>query len=98
MIITGLLDYNAIRNFVVIADDLLVTKQTGEAGRICNSVMITERKYTRKEFYIAFMNERAFAGPVMIASSEGGVNIEEVAEKNPDAIVKFPISINDGLS
>merc|ERR1712117_987993 len=79
-------------------NDLLVTKQTGEAGRICNSVMITERKYTRKEFYIAFMNERAFAGPVMIASSEGGVNIEEVAEKNPDAIVKFPISINDGLS
>ena len=47
--------------------DLLVTKQTGEAGRICNSVMITERKYTRKEFYIAFMNDRAFAGPVMIA-------------------------------
>merc|ERR1711884_517722 len=72
--------------------------EVGEAGRICNSVMITERKYTRKEFYIAFMNERAFAGPVMIASSEGGVNIEEVAEKNPDAIVKFPISINDGLS
>ena len=83
---------------VSLTDDLLVTKQTGEAGRICNSVMITERKYTRKEFYIAFMNERAFAGPVMIASSEGGVNIEEVAEKNPDAIVKFPISINDGLS
>jgi succinyl-CoA synthetase beta subunit len=38
-----------------------VTKQTGEAGRICNSVMVTERKYTRKEFYIAFMNERAFS-------------------------------------
>ena len=97
---SAFLDYSVVLNFVryVIADDLLVTKQTGEAGRICNSVMITERKYTRKEFYIAFMNERAFAGPVMIASSEGGVNIEEVAEKNPDAIVKFPISINDGLS
>merc|ERR1711934_174972 len=79
-------------------NDLLVTKQTGEAGRICNSVMIPERKYTRKEFYIAFMNERAFAGPVMIASPEGGVNIEETAEKNPDSIFKFPISINDGLS
>merc|ERR1712088_944773 len=78
--------------------DFLITKQTGADGRICNSVMVTERKYTRKEFYIAFMNERAFAGPVMIASSEGGVNIEEVAEKNPDAIVQFPISINDGLS
>jgi len=77
--------------------DFLITKQTGAEGRICNSVMITERKFTRKEFYIAFMNERAFAGPVIIASSEGGVNIEEVAESNPDAIVKFPIDINTGL-
>ena len=75
--------------------DYLITKQTGEDGRICNSVMVTERKYTRKEYYIAIMNERAFNGPVIIASSEGGVNIEETAEKNPDAIVKFPISIND---
>merc|ERR1711936_141414 len=66
--------------------DFLITKQTGAEGRICNTVMVTERKYTRKEFYIAFMNERAFNGPVCIASSEGGVNIEEVAEKNPDAI------------
>merc|ERR1712142_235944 len=78
--------------------DFLITKQTGADGRICNSVMVTERKYTRKEFYIAFMNERSFNGPVCIASSEGGVNIEEVAEKNPDAIVKFPIDVVEGLS
>jgi len=78
--------------------DFLITKQTGAEGRICNSVMVTERKYTRKEFYIAFMNERAFNGPVVIASSEGGVNIEEVAEKNPDAIVKYPIDVVEGLS
>merc|ERR1712168_640091 len=78
--------------------DFLITKQTGAEGRICNSVMITERKYTRKEYYIAFMNERAFNGPVIIASSEGGVNIEEVAEKNPDAIVKYPIDVVEGLS
>jgi len=77
--------------------DFLITKQTGADGRICNSVMVTERKYTRKEFYIAFMNERSFNGPVCIASSEGGVNIEEVAEKNPDAIVKFPIDVKIGL-
>jgi len=77
--------------------DYLITKQTGAEGRICNSVMVTERKYTRKEFYIAFMNERSFHGPVCIASSEGGVNIEEVAEKNPDAIVKFPIDVMKGL-
>merc|ERR1712045_491129 len=77
--------------------DFLITKQTGADGRICNSVMVTERKYTRKEFYIAFMNERSFNGPVCIASSGGGVNIEEVAEKNPDAIVKFPIDVKKGL-
>merc|ERR1711874_635583 len=78
--------------------DFLITKQTGAEGRICNSVMVTERKYTRKEYYIAFMNERAFNGPVIIASSEGGVNIEETAEKNPDSIVKFPIDVVQGLT
>merc|ERR1711997_193504 len=78
--------------------DFLITKQTGADGRICNSVMITERKYTRKEYYIAFMNERAFNGPVIIASSEGGVNIEETAEKNPESIVKFPIDAVQGLT
>ena len=40
--------------------DFLITKQTGAEGRICNSVMITERKYTRKEYYLAFMNDRKF--------------------------------------
>jgi len=44
------------------------------------------------------MNERSFGGPVMIASSEGGVNIEDVAESNPEAIVKTPIDITQGLS
>merc|ERR1712088_962542 len=78
--------------------DYLITKQTGAEGRICNSVMVTERKYTRKEFYIAFMNERSMNGPCCIASSEGGVNIEEVAASNPDAIVKFPIDCVEGLS
>ena len=37
-------------------------------------------------------------GPVMIASSEGGVNIEEIAAKNPDAIIKIPIDILEGLN
>merc|ERR1739848_392824 len=78
--------------------DFLITKQTGADGRICNSVMVTERKYTRKEYYLAFMNERSMNGPCCIASSEGGVNIEEVAASNPDAIVKFPIDCIEGLT
>ncbi|XP_058832438.1 succinate--CoA ligase [ADP-forming] subunit beta, mitochondrial [Topomyia yanbarensis] len=78
-------------------NQLLVTKQTGAAGRICNSVMVAERKFPRREFYFAVMMERAFNGPVLIASSQGGVNIEEVAAENPDAIVYEPIDINTGL-
>lgn len=38
----------------------LVTKQTGAAGRICNKVMVAERKFPRREFYMAVMMERAF--------------------------------------
>lgn len=78
-------------------NQLLVTKQTGAAGRICNSVMVAERKFPRREFYFAVMMERAFNGPVLIASSQGGVNIEEVAAENPDAIVYEPIDIKAGL-
>lgn len=38
----------------------LVTKQTGEKGRICSAVMVAERKFPRKEFYFAIMMERSF--------------------------------------
>ncbi|KAF9795104.1 hypothetical protein SFRURICE_004476 [Spodoptera frugiperda] len=78
-------------------NQLLVTKQTGAAGRICNKVMVTERKFPRREFYIAIMMERSFNGPVIIASSQGGVNIEDVAATNPDAITYEPIDIKLGI-
>lgn len=77
---------------------LLVTKQTGEAGRICNAVMVTQRMFPRKEYYLAVMMERAFGGPVIIASSQGGVNIEEVAATNPQAIMYEPIDCNKGIT
>ncbi|XP_044731091.1 succinate--CoA ligase [ADP-forming] subunit beta, mitochondrial isoform X2 [Chrysoperla carnea] len=76
---------------------LLVTKQTGEAGRICNSVMVTERKFPRKEYYIAIMMDRSFGGPAIIASSQGGVSIEDVAKENPEAIIYERIDIIKGL-
>ncbi|TDG52247.1 hypothetical protein AWZ03_001528 [Drosophila navojoa] len=79
-------------------DQLLVTKQTGEAGRLCKKVMVAERKFPRREFYFAVMLERAFNGPVLIASKEGGVDIEEVAKDSPDAIIYEPIDIGQGLT
>lgn len=75
----------------------LVTKQTGEAGRLCNLVMVTERKFPRREFYFSVMMERSFGGPVIIASSQGGVNIEDVAAQSPEAIIYEPVDIIKGL-
>ncbi|KAK3730215.1 hypothetical protein RRG08_034960 [Elysia crispata] len=75
----------------------LFTKQTGSEGRICNKVMVVERLYIRREFYFAITMERTFGGPVLVGSSQGGVNIEEVAAENPDAIIKEPVDIATGL-
>ncbi|CAH2224079.1 succinate-- ligase [ADP-forming] subunit beta, mitochondrial [Pelobates cultripes] len=75
----------------------LFTKQTGEKGRICNHVFICERRYPRREYYFAITMERSFQGPVLIGSSQGGVNIEDVAAENPDAILKEPIDIVEGI-
>ncbi|XP_019385477.1 PREDICTED: succinate--CoA ligase [ADP-forming] subunit beta, mitochondrial isoform X2 [Crocodylus porosus] len=75
----------------------LFTKQTGEKGRICNQVFICERRYPRREYYFAITMERSFQGPVLIGSSQGGVNIEDVAAENPDAIIKEPVDIVEGI-
>ncbi|XP_033190830.1 succinate--CoA ligase [ADP-forming] subunit beta, mitochondrial-like isoform X1 [Bombus vosnesenskii] len=77
---------------------LLITKQTGEAGRICNSVMVTTRMFPRKEYYMAVMLEQSFDGPVVIVSKQGGVNIEDIAATNPEAISYTPVNIMKGLS
>lgn len=77
---------------------VLVTKQTGSEGRICNKVMVTERKFPRQEYYFAIMMERAFDGPVLIASSQGGVDIEEVAAESPEALVYEKIDIMRGTT
>jgi succinyl-CoA synthetase beta subunit len=52
----------------------------------------------RREFYFAIVQDRASQGPVIIASSQGGMDIEAVAHDSPDAIVTLPIDINKGLS
>ncbi|KAG9049146.1 hypothetical protein FS837_011065 [Tulasnella sp. UAMH 9824] len=75
----------------------LITKQTGEKGRICNAVMLAERRDPSHEYYVAVLNDRATAGPVLVASAQGGMNIEEVAAKDPSAIITTPIDFQKGL-
>ncbi|UYV72671.1 SUCLA2 [Cordylochernes scorpioides] len=77
---------------------VLVTKQTGEKGVLCQEVMIVEKLFTRREYYFAIMMERAYGGPVIIASSQGGMDIEEVARESPEAIITEPIDITKGLT
>lgn len=76
----------------------LVTKQTGARGRICNSVYICERKFARREFYLAILMDRSTQAPVIVASSQGGMDIETVAKETPDAIITTNIDINEGVT
>jgi succinyl-CoA synthetase beta subunit len=64
----------------------LVTKQTGDEGRLVRKVMIAESVEIKKELYLAILMDRASSQPVIIASTEGGMDIEEVAESHPEKI------------
>jgi succinyl-CoA synthetase beta subunit len=76
----------------------LVTKQTGETGKPCNGVLVSEFFTISAEKYFAILMDRSFGGPVLVGSSKGGMSIEDVAHEYPDAIIKLPIDINKGLS
>ena len=76
----------------------LITKQTGAGGRLCNAVYIVERKFARREFYLAILMDRASQAPVIVASSQGGMDIETVAKENPSAIMTTRIDIHKGVT
>jgi len=75
----------------------LVTKQTGAAGKLCDMVYIVEREYLRREYYFAILMDRKTSGPVLVASSQGGMDIETVAAENPSAIITHSVDIHKGL-
>jgi len=66
----------------------LITPQTGPEGVKVRKLMIAEAVEIDREFYISITVDRANNCPVLIASAEGGMEIEEVAESNPDAIIR----------
>jgi succinyl-CoA synthetase beta subunit len=80
----------------------LVTIQTGPAGKKVNKVLIAEDVYYKgeaepKEYYMSILLDRATSKPVIMASTEGGMNIEEVAHNTPEKIVKEWIDPTIGL-
>ena len=77
--------------------NVLVTKQTGETGKQVNRLLITSAQEIKNEFYVAVLLDRALGQPIIMASAEGGMNIEEVAEQSPEKIFKETIDPDLGL-
>ncbi|NGO39897.1 ADP-forming succinate--CoA ligase subunit beta [Limisphaera ngatamarikiensis] len=71
--------------------NVLITRQTGPAGRRVRKVLVAEAPEIRRELYVAVLLDRARGCPVVMASTEGGVEIEEVAARAPEKIVSEPV-------
>ncbi len=76
---------------------VLVTKQTGPDGRLVSKLLVAGAPAIKKELYLAVLLDRATSRPLIMVSTEGGVDIEEVAEKTPEKIVKETIDPAVGM-
>jgi succinyl-CoA synthetase beta subunit len=77
--------------------NLLVTHQTGQEGKIVKTLFITEGLDYKKELYLGILLDRAVSKNVVMASTEGGVEIEKVAEETPEKIIKIWVKPGIGL-
>jgi succinyl-CoA synthetase beta subunit len=75
----------------------LVTKQTGEAGQRVSRVLVQEAADIAREVYLGMVLDRAIGLPVLMACAEGGVEIEEVAARSPEKILKIAVDPDSGL-
>jgi succinyl-CoA synthetase beta subunit len=69
----------------------LVTHQTGPEGKLVSKVLVAEAVDIERELYFAVLLDRATSAPVIIASTEGGMDIEAVAEHSPEKLMREPI-------
>jgi succinyl-CoA synthetase beta subunit len=75
----------------------LVTPQTGPGGRVVRRLLIEEGLDIKRELYLSILVDRAVEAPVIMASAAGGVEIEEVAHKDPEAILRTTVRPATGL-
>jgi len=75
----------------------LVTHQTGPEGRLVKRVLVEEQLRVDRELYVSVVIDNSIGLPIVMASAEGGVEIEEVAAKNPDAIKRSPVDPTVGF-
>ncbi len=72
----------------------MVNAQTGPEGVVAHKVLISQPVDIKKEYYLGAIIDREKALPLLIASPEGGMDIEEVAEKHPEKILTLPIGLD----
>jgi succinyl-CoA synthetase beta subunit len=77
--------------------NMLVTKQTGPEGRLVSKLLVSGAPTIKKELYCAVLLDRAAARPVLMASTEGGMDIEQVAAEHPEKIIRELINPAIGL-
>ncbi|MDE3269440.1 MAG: ADP-forming succinate--CoA ligase subunit beta [Pseudomonadota bacterium] len=75
----------------------LITPQTDSKGKVVNRLYIEETANIAKEFYLALLLDRSLPAITVVASTQGGMDIEEVAAKTPDQIIKVAIDPSIGL-
>ena len=75
----------------------LVTKQTGPEGRVVSKLLVEAASNIKKEFYVAVLLDRAVSRPIAMVSTEGGMDIEEVAAKTPEKIIRETIDPAVGM-
>jgi succinyl-CoA synthetase beta subunit len=76
---------------------VLKTKQTGDEGKLVRKLYVEETKNIKSELYLSLVLDRANAAVSIIASAEGGMDIEEVAESHPDKIITVSVDPTIGL-
>ena len=93
---------NSIEELKVTAEDMmgkiLITHQTGPEGRKVKRLYVEESSNIDKEFYLSCLIDRASSKITFISSDQGGMNIEEVAKKNPEKILNTKVNFKDEIS
>ncbi len=75
----------------------LITKQTGPEGRVVKTILVEKGVAIKKELYLSIIPDRSTASITIVASQDGGMDIEEVAEKSPERIIKVPVNPMTGI-
>jgi len=97
----GIVVCNSVLEVAQAADKLLgkklVTNQTGSEGKIINRVYIEEATDIKKELYLGLVFDRSSESIMVVASTEGGMSVEEISKKKPDSIIRSKIEVAVGM-